>query len=261
MDMQLAGKTALVTAGSKGMGRAIAIAFAREGMNVAVSARGQESLDAALAEIQGHGDGAIAIQGDVSDPGDIERMVARTAREFGGIDVLVVNAGGPPGMQFDRAGDTEWESAFHLTLMSAVRLIRAALPHLTRSSGSIITIESISVKQPVRGLLLSNAIRPAVIGLAKTLADEVGPSGVRINNILPGMIMTDRARSLAQARADQSGRSLDDVIAETESNIPVGRYGEPEEIANLALFLASSVSSYITGTSILCDGGLYRGLM
>lgn len=261
MKLDLNGKSALVTAGSKGMGRAIALAFADEGMSVAVAARGEEALEETRAAIESKGAAALALPGDVSRADDVTRIVNETVQRFGGLDVLVVNAGGPPAKSFTDSGDDDWQRAFELTLMSAVRLIRAAMPHLEKNGGSVITIESISVKQPVSGLLLSNSVRPAVIGLIKTLADELGSKGIRFNNILPGMIMTDRARSLAENRAKVGGRSIDAVIAETERSIPLGRYGEPDEIANLAVFLASSASSYITGTSILCDGGLYRGLM
>lgn len=261
MNLELTGKVALVTAGSKGMGRSIALAFAAEGMSVTIAARGQEALDATRVEVERTGFPALAIQADMSNAQDVTRAVSETVERFGRLDVLVVNAGGPPAKPFIDASDEDWQAAVELTLMSAVRLIRDASPHLESSHGSVITIESISVKQPVSGLLLSNSLRPAVIGLTKTLSDELASKGIRFNNILPGMIMTDRARSLAGNRARASGKSVEDVIAETEKSIPLGRYGTPEEIANLAIFLASSASSYITGTSILCDGGLFRGLM
>jgi 3-oxoacyl-[acyl-carrier protein] reductase len=261
MNLELKGKVALVTAGSKGMGRSIALALAAEGMSVAIAARGHEALDGTRAEIEATGAAAIAIQGDVSKADDIVRIVGQTVERFGRLDVLVVNAGGPPARPFAQTSDDDWQAAAQLTLLSAVRLIRAALPHLSESHGSVITIESISVKQPVPGLILSNSLRPAVVGLTKTLADELGGHSVRFNNILPGMIMTDRSRDLAAGRAKASGSTPEEVIAETERSIPLGRYGRPEEIANLAVFLASSASSYITGASILCDGGLYRGLM
>jgi 3-oxoacyl-[acyl-carrier protein] reductase len=261
MDLNLCGKAALVTAGSKGMGRAIALAFATEGMKIAISARGEEALAMTVADARAAGAEVIGIAGDVAEARDIDRMIAGTVDAYGGIDVLVVNAGGPPSMAFAQATDADWTRAFELTLMSAVRLIRAVVPYLSQSRGTVVTIESISVKQPVSGLLLSNTIRPSVVGLTKTLADELGPQGIRLNNILPGMILTDRSVHLAEGRAKASGRTAEEVIAETEQAIPLGRYGKPEEIANLALFLASSASSYITGTSILCDGGIYRGLM
>jgi 3-oxoacyl-[acyl-carrier protein] reductase len=262
MNMQLGlnGKVALVSAGSKGMGRSIALALAAEGMKVAISARGKAALDATAAEVAAKGPGALAIEADVSRAADVDNMVARTVSHFGSLDVLVVNAGGPPARPFVDTSDSDWEEAVNLTLMSAVRSIREALPHLVASRGSVITIESFSVKQPVNGLLLSNALRPGVVGMIKTLADELGEKGVRFNNILPGMIMTDRSIHLAETRARATGQSVDDVIAQTASTIPLRRYGQPEEIANLAVFLASSAASYLTGTSILCDGGLYRGL-
>ena len=260
MNLNLASKTALITAGSKGMGRAIALAFAREGMNVAIAARGKEALDATAADVRALGAEVLAIEGDVSKGDDIQKMVGETVERFGGIDVLLANAGGPPAKTFDMTNDADWQAAVDLNLLSVVRLIRASLPHLEEQRGNVITIESISVKQPVPRLILSNAVRAAVIGLVKTLADEVGPKGVRLNNILPGMIMTDRSRSLAQTRASAEGITPEQVISETSKAIPLRRYGDPEEIANLAVFLASDAASYITGASILCDGGLYRGL-
>lgn len=260
MQLGLNEKVALVSAGSKGMGRAIALAFASEGMKVAISARGKPALDATVAEVAAQGHGALAIETDVSRASDVQNMVSKTVSHFGRLDVLIVNAGGPPAKPFVEASEGDWEAAFNLTLMSAVRMIREALPHLVASRGNVITIESFSVKQPVNGLLLSNALRPGVVGMVKTLTDELGDKGVRFNNILPGMIMTDRSKHLAETRAKATGQSVDDVISQTSSSIPLRRYGEPEEIANLAVFLASSAASYITGTSILCDGGLYRGL-
>ncbi|HEV3310078.1 MAG TPA: SDR family oxidoreductase [Chloroflexota bacterium] len=260
MQLDLEGKVALVTAGSKGMGRAIALALADEGVRVAITARGSQALESTAIEVRNRGAEVLAIPGDVSRSEDIETMVNQTVERFGAIDVLLVNAGGPPAKSFVDSSDEDWQQAVELTLLSAVRLIRAALPHLTRSRGSVVTIESISVKQPVRGLLLSNSIRPATIGLIKTLADELGAQGIRLNNILPGMIMTDRSLDLADSRARATGKTRDEIIAETAAGIPLGRYGTPEEIANLAVFLASNASSYITGASILCDGGLYRGL-
>lgn len=260
MQLDLEGKVALVTAGSKGMGRAIALALADEGVRVAITARGREALKSTAVEVRDRGAEVLAIPGDVSRSEDVETMVNQTVQRFGAIDVLLVNAGGPPAKSFVDSSDEDWQKAVELTLFSAVRLIRAALPHLARSRGSVVTIESISVKQPVRGLLLSNSIRPAIIGLIKTLADELGAQGIRLNNILPGMIMTDRSLDLADSRARAIGKTRDEIIAETEAGIPLGRYGTPEEIANLAVFLASNASSYITGASILCDGGLYRGL-
>ena len=261
MNLNLASKTALITAGSKGMGRAIALAFARESMNVAIAARGNEALDATAADVRALGAEVLAIEGDVSKGDDIQKMVGETVERFGGIDALVANAGGRAAKTFDLTNDADWRAAVDLNRLSVVRLIRASLPHLEERRGNVITIESISVKQPVPRLILSNAVRAAVIGLVKTLADEVGPKGVRLNNILPGMIMTDRARSLAQTRASAEGITPEQVISETSKAIPLRRYGDPEEIANLAVFLASDAASYITGTSILCDGGLYRGFV
>ncbi len=261
MNLELAGKVALVSGGSKGMGRSIALALADEGARVAIVARGADGLETARREIESRGADALAIVADVSRSDDVEGAVQQTAEHFNAIDVLVTNAGGPPAKRFEQTTEEDWRQAQELTLFSVVRLIRASLPFLERTRGAIVTINSISVKQPVAGLVLSNAIRPSVIGLAKSLADELGPRGVRINNILPGMIMTDRSRELARHRAETSGKTEEDIFRETAAAIPLGRYGHPDEVAALALFLASPRSSYLTGTSILCDGGLYRGLL
>jgi 3-oxoacyl-[acyl-carrier protein] reductase len=261
MDLGLTGKRALVTAGSKGIGRAIALGLAREGAKVSICARGQSDLDHTRAELRELQPEAMAVAADVSKMADVSRVVEQTVDAFGGLDILIVNAGGPPAQRFEDSDDGAWQAAFELTLLSAVRLIRLALPHLEASRGSVVTIQSISVKQPVTGLLLSNAMRPAVIGMIKTLADEIGPKGVRLNNVLPGMILTDRSRKLAESRAASSNTTADEIIASTASTIPLGRYGDPEELANLAVFLASERASYLTGLSVLCDGGLYRGLL
>lgn len=261
MQLNLEGKVGLVAAGSQGIGRGVALAFAREGMRVAICARGRTALEAALTEIEDDGAQGVAVEADVTKPSDVSATIERTVERFGGIDVLVTNAGGPPAKTFEETTDEDWQSSFELNLLSAVRLIRASLPYLGEAAGSIVTIGSISMKQPVQGLILSNSIRPGVIGLAKSLSEELSDRGIRINNVLPGFIMTERSRELADARARRSEMSVQDVLSETEKSIPLGRYGTPEEVANLVVFLASSAASYINGVTVLCDGGLYKGLM
>ncbi len=260
MKLGLEGKVALVAAGSKGIGRAISLALAEERVNLAISARGMDSLNRTVSDIKDTGGKAIAIQADVTNSVDVDRMVSETISAFGRLDILVASAGGPPSKGFEATTDEDWSNAVNLNLLSTVRLLRQSLDHLVATRGNVITISSISVKQPVKGLILSNAVRAAGIGLIKTLADELGGRDVRLNNILPGMILTDRARQLAESRANAEGKTAQEIMQATEEAIPLGRYGSPDEIANLAVFLASDAASYITGTSILCDGGLYRGL-
>lgn len=245
--------------GSRGLGRSVALALGEEGMRIAIAARELKALQSAASDVERLGVECLPIRGDVTKSEDIRSMVTGTVERFGGIDVLVVNAGGPPSLSFVETNEDAWWSAFELTLMSAVRLIRESLPHLIAAKGNVVTIGSISVKQPIPGLALSNSIRPAVVGLTKTLSEEMAAAGVRFNNILPGMILTDRSRELAEARAKTSRVSSDEIIAETERSIPLRRYGKLEEVANLAVFLASGAASYITGASVLGDGGLFKG--
>lgn len=246
MDLGLTGRTAIVCGASQGMGLAIAAAFAREGMNVAMFARRRKVL-----EVEAERHGALAVQGDVTNPQDCERLVERTVEAFGGVDVLVNNGGGPPRGPALDVDDESLESAVALLLLSAVRLTNLCLPHLRRSpAGRVINIESSTVKEPADNLALSNAVRPGVVGWAKTLSREIGPDGITINTIAPGRIDTER---LAEVYPD--GPTEDDL-----STIPLRRLGRPDEIAAVVCFLASDAGSYVTGTVIPVDGGLIRGL-
>jgi 3-oxoacyl-[acyl-carrier protein] reductase len=202
-----------------------------------------------------------AVPGDLSRADDCQRLIDQALRTFGAIDALVTNAGGPPSRPFEALTDEDWRAALELTLMSAVRLMRAALPHLRESRGSIVNLTSYSVKQPIAGLILSNSIRPGVVGLGKTLAEELAPEGVRINDVAPGLIWTDRQRYLAGARAEREGRPIEEVVRSAEVEIPMRRYGAPEDVANLVVFLCSPAAGYITGTTITVDGGATKGLL
>jgi 3-oxoacyl-[acyl-carrier protein] reductase len=246
MDLGLSGRTAIVCGASQGMGLAIAEAFAREGMNVAMFARRRK-----VCETEAERLGALAVQGDVTNPQDCQRLVERTVEAFGGVDVLVNNGGGPPRGPALDVDDESLESAVALLLLSAVRVTNLCLPHLRRSAaGRVINIESSTVKEPADNLALSNAVRPGVVGWAKTLSREVGPDGITINTIAPGRIDTER---LAEVYPD--GPTEADLRA-----IPLRRLGRPDEIASVVCFLASDAGSYVTGTVIPVDGGLIRGL-
>ena len=268
MDLYLKDRVALIAGATRGLGFALASRLVKEGAHVMICGRDERRLQAALAELRESGadgaDGGEAdgLAADVTETDAIRRLVAHTVERFGRLDILVTNAGGPPAGTFDATSRAAWESAVDLTLMSAVDLIRAALPHLRRSeSPAILTITSVSVKQPLPGLLLSNAIRPAVVGLTKTLASELGPEGVRVNSILPGWTQTERVDELLAYRAAQKGTALEDELAQITAAIPLGRIAEPDEFARVAAFLVSPAASYVTGAMLQVDGGSYSGLL
>lgn len=259
MDLGLTGKTALVTAASKGMGKACALALGAEGARVVICARTEADVMAAAEEIRGKTSAEVlAMRADVTRADDVKALVARAVERFGGIDVLVANCGGPPRGGLEQFSDADWHAAFDVSVLSTVRLIREVLPSMkARRWGRVLTIQSVSIKQPVEGLLLSNAVRPGVFGLVKTLAPELGRDGITINAVLPGRIMTDRF--LGGAR--QSGLPVDQYVAESSRDIPLGRVGTPEEFASVVTFLASERASYVTGVALQVDGGVVRGLL
>ena len=263
MDLGLSGKVALVAAASKGLGRAIAEELAAEGASVALCARGEEALERARDEIQRTTKAeVIAIAGDVSRAGDVDRITRATLERFGRIDVLVTNAGGPPSGKFESLTPEMWKQAVDLTLMSVINLTRAVIPGMKeRKWGRVINVTSIAVKQPVDGLMLSNSLRSAVTGFARTLANEVAPLGITVNNILPGYTRTERVEQLSAATAKREGITAEAAVGKWEAEIPMKRLGEPREFAALAAFLASERASYITGTSISVDGGWIKALL
>jgi 3-oxoacyl-[acyl-carrier protein] reductase len=219
----------------------------------------EESADRICSET---GAEVFTVPVDLMDAEGPARFVQTAIELCGGVDILVTNTGGPPVGRFDEIDERGWREAIDLVLMSVVRLIREAVPAMERRAGGrIVNIASIAVKQPIAGLLLSNALRAAVVGLAKTLAGELGPKGILVNNVCPGRIATDRLLALDEQYSGRTGVPVEQVRLEQQRNIPLGRYGQPEELAALVTFLASSRASYITGTTILCDGGLHAGLM
>ncbi len=263
MDLGLRGKVALVAAASKGLGRAIAGELAAEGAALVICARGEGALEETRASIAAaSGVEVMPVVADVSVPADVDRAVKTAMDQFGRVDILVTNAGGPPSGPFDSLTPEMWDAAVRLTLLSAVNLARGVLPGMReRKWGRIINVTSIAVKQPVDGLMLSNSVRSAVTGFARTLANEVAPFGITVNNILPGYTRTDRVEELATAIAGREATSVGEALGKWESEIPMGRLGEPRELAALAAFLASERASYITGSSIAVDGGWIKGLL
>jgi 3-oxoacyl-[acyl-carrier protein] reductase len=263
MDLGLRGKVALVAAASRGLGRAIADELAAEGASLLICARGLEALEAARAAIAGASGVTVhAVVADVATDEGIRRVGSAALEHFGRVDVLVTNAGGPPAGRFEAHSWDAWQSAVDLTLRSVVELTRTVLPGMReRGWGRVINVTSIAVKQPVENLMLSNSLRAAVTGFARTLANEVASAGITVNNILPGYTRTERVEQLAAATAAAEGVAAHDVVRRFKDQIPMGRLGEPREFAALAAFLASERSGYITGQSIAVDGGWIRGLL
>jgi 3-oxoacyl-[acyl-carrier protein] reductase len=263
MDLGLKDKRALITAASRGLGYAIARLLSREGCNIAINGRDGDRLGAAAEQITNETGGLVrALPGDVSHLSTPGELIGQAVTALGGLDLLVTNAGGPPAGAFDTFDEDTWRKALDLSFMSHVRIIRAALPHLRKSTAaSVLTMTSYSVKQPLPNLVLSNSIRLATVGLTKSLALELGADGIRFNSILPATIDTDRVRELAAFRARRDGTTLEDESARDAQKSVFGRIGHPEEFANAAVFLLSPAASYITGTMLLVDGGQYKGML
>jgi 3-oxoacyl-[acyl-carrier protein] reductase len=255
-------KVALVCAASKGLGRASAEALARDGFHVAICARGADALEATAEAIRQAGGDVLAIPADLSRADDVDRVIASTVDWFGGLDVLVTNTGGPPSGPFMSLDERAWTEAIDALLLSVVRLCRTAVPHMQqRGGGRIINVTSISVKQPIAGLVLSNALRSAVTSLAKTLSVELAPDKILVNCVAPGYTRTDRVVELSQQSAAREGTSAEAVEQRIVSGIPIGRMGDPKEFGDVVAFLASPAASYISGVTIPVDGGWTRGIL
>lgn len=260
MDLGIKGKNALVIASSQGLGKAVAMVLAKEGANVMITSRHEEKLQQVQKELQEVSTGKIAYcVCDITKPADIEELVARTHEELGDIHILLNNAGGPPSGGFEEFNDEAWQNAFELNLLSYIRIIRAVLPDMKKLGwGRIANVASISVKQPIANLILSNTFRNGIVGLSKTLSDELGPENILVNVLAPGQIATGRIKELNEARAEKQGISVEEVEQGALKNIPVGRLGTPEEFGKAAAFLLSEANNYITGSTVLVDGGMAR---
>jgi 3-oxoacyl-[acyl-carrier protein] reductase len=260
MDLEVKDKTFMIAGASKGLGYGIAHALAMEGANISIAGRNRQTI-AESAEKMSRETGAkvIGCPCDVTDAQAIKQWHADTLNEFGGIDGLLVNAGGPPPGTFENFDDDAWQNAFELTLLSAVRLIRQVLPDLrARGGGSILTITSSSVKEPIDSLLLSNVMRSGVTSLAKSLSQQWAHEHIRVNNLVPGLIETDRITGLATVAAELKGVSVDEQKKVMESGIPMKRFGQPTEFGKAGAFLLSPAASYITGATVVVDGGAMK---
>lgn len=268
MELGLTGKVALVAASSKGLGRACAEALAREGARVVINGRHPEELAQAAQAIRQvmaiKGAEVHTVAGDVTDPEAVPRLLKATLGRFGQLDILVTNSPAPAPGAFAALSERDWQAGLNSLLWPTLRLIRAAVPHLQaakeRGGGRIINLVSTSVKQPIPGLFLSNALRPAVIGLAKSLSIELAPDGILVNNVCPGSFDTDRIRQVYEARAEGTPYTPEQIAEQAAQTIPLGRLGDPRELGHLVAFLASDKATYLTGQTISVDGGLVNSL-
>jgi 3-oxoacyl-[acyl-carrier protein] reductase len=257
MELGLQGRRALVTGASRGLGRACAEALIAEGARVFICARQADGIRRVAEEIGAAGASAA----DVSRAADVDRVVGEATSALGGLDILVTNAGGPPPGVFDVAGDEDWATGYELTLMSAVRLIRAALPALRASTqGRVVNLTGYGVKEPISDLVVSDSMRAAVTVMAKTIATDLAPAGITVNDIATGPVLTERMHEIHGARAAAAGISLDEQLQRAAAEIPAGRIGRPEEVGALCAYLCSRLAAFVTGQAIVIDGGANRAI-
>lgn len=263
MDLKLNGKRALITGASRGLGYATALGLGREGVRLAINSRSPEAIQSAADEIHTQTGAEVhALVGDASEPGVPERLVQEATRALGGLDILITNTGGPPAGNFESFDDQTWQKAVELSLMSHVRLIRAALPALRSSpAASVLTMTSYTVKQPAPSLILSNSVRAATVGLTKSLVLELSKEGIRFNSILPGWTETERVQEILATRAKANQTQVEQEYARQVSEIPLGRMGKPEEFANAAIFLVSPAAAFINGVMLPVDGGIIKSTL
>jgi 3-oxoacyl-[acyl-carrier protein] reductase len=262
MDLGLKDKVAIVAASSKGLGKAIALGLAEEGVRLTICSRGKETLEKTAEEINlKTGSEVLALRADVSKIDDVGEIVSQTVKRYGTVHILVNNSGGPPLGDFLNFSPEDWQRALELNLLSAINLTREVIPFMQKQKwGRIINITSVAVKQPIEGLILSNTSRAGVIGFAKSISNEFAKDNILVNNVCPGRILTDRIIHLAEERAKRGMGSVEEVINSWEKDIPIGRIGKPEELADLVVFLSSEKASYITGITIQVDGGIVKGI-
>ena len=263
MDLGINGRVAIIGGGSKGLGKACALSLAQEGANVAICSRNAEDLEAAAQEIRASTDSQVlTVPGDLSRLPDIQNLIQSTVDHFGRLDIVVCNSGGPPeGRAVDTSEET-WDRAFQMSLNFFIRMGREAVPHLKkRSWGRIINILASTVYQPIDNLVTSGVTRMGAVAYAKSLADEVGRDNILVNNVAPGFLLTERMVHIFETRAAETGQSTEEALQARSSAIPLGRFGRPEELADLVAFLASEKNGYVTGTTILVDGGVVRSVM
>lgn len=263
MNLGIKDRVAIVAASSKGLGRATALGLAKEGVKLTICAREKDALYKTADDIASEtGAEVLPVVCDVSVTEQIKNLVSETIQKYSKVDILINNAGGPPTGNFEDFSLEEWQKAIELNLFSAITFGKEVVPHMKANKwGRIVNITSYAVKQPVDGLMLSNTVRAGIVGLAKTMSNELGRYNILVNNICPGRIFTDRITFLAKDRAEKTGKPFEEVIEDMGSDVPVGRIGKPEELANLAVFLSSERASYITGATIQVDGGLTKSLL
>ena len=263
MDLHLKDKRAFVAGSSRGLGFSTALTLAREGCKVAVNSREKEKATAAADKITSEtGIQAYGFAGDVSEPSAADALITSAVDALGGLDILITNAGGPPSGSFEIFDDATWQKAVDTSFLSHVRLIRAALPHLRKSSSpSVLTMTSYTVKQPIPNLVLSNSIRAATVGLTKSLAMELGKENIRFNSIMPGWTQTERVIELMEFRAKTNNTTVEEETAKQTAEIPLSRMGEPQEFANAAVFLVSPAASFIHGVMLAVDGGIIKATL